>query len=390
MGRQPGAVRGARAWCTVALMALLIASCAPDQGSRGPAPGAGQSVPSATAQSAAPPAPSPSSVAPPAPTATAAPAPATLKAIEYGLLADAFVYLGLERGYFAEQAIELDLIRAEPIQVTTLLATNQVDLAVISVSNQLFQALGRGVELRAVADAGRNVPRYSSTFLSVRKDLLDSGRVRDYPDLRGLTIALSGFGGGTTLYLGKGLERGGLTRDDANLVQVPYPDMAAAFSNRVLDAAMLTEPFGTLAQRQGLATKWKMAGELAGEVPGQLLHFSPSMGGDKRTAGERFMIGYVRAVRNYYDAFISGRGDRAPAVDVLIRRTNIKDPTLYDEMSMPTVDPNPYIDLPGIAAQQDWFYTQGLTPELRAPVDLTTFADRAFVDRALAVLGPYR
>src|SRR5262245_20595862 len=53
-----------------------------------------------------------------APTPTAAPpAPVTLKGTDFGLLADAITYLGLERGYFAEQGVDLDLARVEPIQI---------------------------------------------------------------------------------------------------------------------------------------------------------------------------------------------------------------------------------------------------------------------------------
>ena len=174
------------------------------------------------------------------------------------------------------------------------------------------------------------------------------------------------------------------------MVQVSHPDQQAAFANRTIDAAVQAEPYATITKRQGLTGKWKLAGELVGDAPLLLLQFSPEMYTRKRAEGARLMIAYTRAARDYYDAFISGPGDRASAVDILIRRTPVKDPALYDEMGFYTVDPNPHVDVPGISAQQQWFFARGQMPELRAPVDLAAFTDRQFVDYALSVLGPYR
>lgn len=385
---RPGLSLGRRAALPALLAASLTLGCAAPSAPP-PAPPTSQGASAAPATTAARASQPPGATAtPPAPSPV--PAAVTLKGTEFGVVSDAVLWLGLDRGYFAEQGITLDLTRVEPIQVAALLATGQADLGIVGVSTGLFQALGRGVEVRFVADAARQSPRFSAAGLSVRKDLLDAGRVRDYPDLRGLNVGLAGMGGITHWYLGRALERGGLGLDDVNIVNLSQPDMPPAFANGVIDAGMQAEPFATIGERQNISRRWKSAGELAGDSPMLLMQFSQAMASEKRAAGERFMVAYTRSIRDYYDAFVSGRGDRAAAIDVMIAHSPVKDRSLYDDMSYVTIDPNPYVDAAGLTVQQEWFFNHGMMPELRAPVDLAAFADRGFVDHALSVLGPYR
>lgn len=377
--RVGSAVSVRRGWCAALLAALLLAACA---------------VPAAEPRGAAPPATSASSAvqapaASVASTATALPRE-SLKVAELGVISDASTYFAIERGYFAEQGLDIELARTDPQPVFTLVASGQMDMGMVSVSNAFFHGLGRDLPVRLVAEAARGTPEFSSSGLAVRQDLIASGRVRDYPDLRGLTIALAGSGGLTTMYLGRALERGGLTFDDINLVTVAYPDMLAAFANSAIDAAIQTEPLATLGQQRGLLTKWRSSGELTGDQPTLVLMYGPSLLGERRTAGERFLLAYGRGVRDYYDAFISKRGDRAAAVEILTRYTNVKDAALYDQMGFSSVNPDLAVDIAGIAAQQDWFWQHGLLPELRAPIDVAATTDNRFVERALATLGPYR
>src|SRR5262249_59941766 len=69
------------------------------------------------------------------------------------------------------------------------LTTNQIDVAGGGVNASMFSAIGRGLPLKIVAGISGN-GAYSSSALVVRRELIDSGRVKDYPDLKGLRIAL--------------------------------------------------------------------------------------------------------------------------------------------------------------------------------------------------------
>src|SRR5262249_56672350 len=101
------------------------------------------------------------------------------------------------------------------------------------------QHLQRGLARGADAPGGRQgehpSPEWDFVSLMVRKDLVDSGQVRDYRDLKGLTIAMAGPAAAPEIEVAKALEKGGLTLADVNLTIVSFPDMIAAFPNKAID-----------------------------------------------------------------------------------------------------------------------------------------------------------
>jgi NitT/TauT family transport system substrate-binding protein len=71
----------------------------------------------------------------------------------------------------------------------------------------------------------------------------------------------------------------------------------------------------------------------------------------------RFMKAYLRGVRDYNDAFRKDTG-RAAIVDILSKNT-VKKPELYATMVMPGLDPNGAINVAGMTADMEWFFSKG-------------------------------
>lgn len=70
-------------------------------------------------------------------------------------------------------------------------------------------------------------------------------------DLKGKKIAINTLKGINEVAVASSLKKHGLQRGDVNLVEVPIPNMPAALKDGQVDAAMLGEPFITIAERQG-------------------------------------------------------------------------------------------------------------------------------------------
>src|SRR5206468_7573082 len=87
--------------------------------------------------------------------------------------------------------------------------------------------------------------------------LYDAGRGRTLVDLKGMNIAFTPPGKGTTsaCALSAGLQRAGLSLEDLNVEPLAFPDMVPAFANGAIDAAMITEPLLTPAMKQGSAVR---------------------------------------------------------------------------------------------------------------------------------------
>jgi len=72
-----------------------------------------------------------------------------------GLLTEAGVYIGLERGYFREEGLELDLIPfARSAEQMVALGTGELQFGVGAPDVSLFNSVARDVEVKLVSPNG--------------------------------------------------------------------------------------------------------------------------------------------------------------------------------------------------------------------------------------------
>jgi ABC-type nitrate/sulfonate/bicarbonate transport system substrate-binding protein len=391
----------------ILVAALLGAGCGPTSGS---APAAAPAKPSGAA------APAPASGAPAAPAASTsgaaagssasgaapaagatppaatglAPMPPPLsppQTITYGTSANvnsAGVYVGIERGYFRELGLAIEIIpfngAAEMFQP---LAASQLDMGTADTGAGIFNALARGLPLRFVADSNHVEPGHSPTAWIIRKDVWDSGAFRDLPDFRGKRLSGSARGSSVDSYAHRTLALAGLTPADVDLQYVSFPDVMPAFANQALDAAILIEPFATAAGEQGLGVRWKGVADLLGPSHGTFIIFAPSFATQRQEAGRRFLIAYLRGVRDYLDAFGQGK-DQDAIIGILTKYTSIKDPAVFKKIVVPAMDPNGQTLTDSVKAQQQWYVENGFVP---TAVNVDEFFDSSYADYAVSVLG---
>jgi ABC-type nitrate/sulfonate/bicarbonate transport system substrate-binding protein len=366
-----------------ALVALTIALALGVACARPSAPGAApaSAPPAAPAAGAGQPA-----AAPAAEPAVAAPLspPVDVKLSIFGSITDAGIFIALDREYFRAEGLNVETVPSDSaLKIIPFLATGQVDVSGISQSPALFNAVGRGVPIKAVADKGRISRDHGYAALVVRKDLVDSGRVRDYADLRGLRVNSPGRGTASWGLLARALEAGGLTPADVESEELTQPDVIPALANRALDAALLLEPFVSAAATRGVGVRWKGADEFAPDAQNGILAYAPQFVQTQPEAARRFMVAYLRGVRDYVDAFNTGTG-QDEIVDILIKHTPIKDRAVYATMAPAGFEPNGRINVEFLRAEQDLYAREGL---LTDPMDLAALVDHQYVDYAAARLG---
>jgi NitT/TauT family transport system substrate-binding protein len=250
----------------------------------------------------------------------------------------------------------------------------------------MYNAFAREIDVRLVADKGRIPPGHGNAGLVVRPDLWESG-VRTLTALRGRRVGLAGYtaGSAVTLFLGVALERQGMSLSDIEPVDVPLPDLNTALSNRSLDAGIQIEPLLTLGLANGLFQLIQRSDELAPNLQSGFVLYSAAFARHQTEAGRRWMVGYLRGVRDYYDAFERNRG-RAEVVEILARTTGVRDLSLYDRMVSSYMDPNGRMNVQSLIDAQEWFAAHGYVPQ---KVDVQALVDYQFVDYALGVLGEY-
>jgi NitT/TauT family transport system substrate-binding protein len=323
-----------------------------------------------------------------APAATApAAAPAETTTVKVGVLpviSSGPLFIAMERGYLREYGIEVVTeVFDTGARMIPPLATGQLDVGSGAISAALFNAVAREIRLKAVALQAASTPGHGNIAMFVRKDLLDSGAFKDYPDMRGMKVAITTKGTSSEILLDRALQHGGLTMSDVEVVELTVTDMAAAFTTNNLDIGFINEPTATATSDKGFAVRWKGGDEI---FPNQLFaawFYSEQFASQRPDVATKFMAALLRGTRDFIDAFDHGK-DKAAVVDILIKNTPVKDRPLYDRMVNAGMNPNGYIDLEMLEADQDWYAANG---QVQTKVPVERLVDHSFVDKALEIIG---
>jgi NitT/TauT family transport system substrate-binding protein len=300
------------------------------------------------------------------------------------IMAEAALYLAIDRDYFHQYGITIELINgtsgAESMQ---LLAGEQIDVALAGLTVALFNLVQRGVQVKLVVPVDTYYPDASTLFLMVRPELLARGEIRDYGDLAGHRVAVPVRGAFIHYLLGLALRRGGLEVEAVEVVEMPFADANAALASGAISAAIQSEPLATLAAEQGIAVKWRSAGEIRPGLVGAGFFFGPGLLSRRRDVGERWVMAYLRGTREY-DALLQRPGGRDEIAAILSRYTAATDTSLYARMTLPTFGANGELDLAMFDEQRRWYVEHASAP---ASVELRQAVDPSFADQAVQELG---
>jgi NitT/TauT family transport system substrate-binding protein len=348
---------------------------------------------------ASPPAAAPAAAPTAAPTvapATAAPAqaePTQMTQVSIGNTgntADAPLYIAYEKGYFREQGIDASFKYVQSAgDAIAPLGAGQLDVSAGAISAGLFNAVARGVDVKIVADkgvhSGSPVNGFTSAVILVVPKA-DVAKYRTLADIKGKTVALNSTGTGNEVMLDRGLQAIGLSNKDINIKPLGFPDMLPALTTHGVDLAVEIEPFVTQGQANGILEPWIKSEELYAGQEGGVLIFGTSLTKQHPDVADRFMIAYIKGVRDYYEAFGAKHKDQEQIAALIAKNSNVKDPALYAKMSWDPIDPNGYVNADPVAYDLDWYATHGYVQERP---NLAQVIDNTFVDHALTVLGKY-
>lgn len=299
-------------------------------------------------------------------------------------VSDAGIYIAYDRGYFRAEGLDVTLTQLDATtMVTTALASGQIDVAGGSPSAGVYNAIREGVPIRIVADKGRMTPGHGYISLVVRRGLRD--QVKRATDLKGRRLAWAAFdtGGTNAVALDRLLRMGGLQPNDVAPVNLSFADSLTALGSGGVDAAYLIEPLVQLAVARGIGQVLLTGDQIYPNQQVAVLLYGPGFWQQRPDVATRFMVAYLRGVRDYDDAF-SGKGNRAAIIAILAAHTRVKDPAMYARMAMPAIDPNGEVNLVGMEADQRWFQAHGL---VKGPLTASQMFDDRFIKAAVQRLS---
>ena len=279
------------------------------------------------------------------------------------VISNAALYVAMDKGFFAERGITVETERfASGAKMIAPLSTGQLEVAVGSPSAGLYNAVAGGMDFRIVADKGQIRPKHSFTGgIVVRKDLLDSGKVKSVKDLKGMRIANGAKGIVLDYLLAKVLEHGGLAYDAVDVVYLAYPDIVKALASRAVDAAVLPEPWIVQAERQKVGASFVLSEQVPSIATFQIgvVMYSGKFIKERPKVARAFMQAYVQGLKLY-----NGKGGLKDAEVAGILAKHLKLPVETIQATLPVyLDPTGRPRVQDLAAFQDWFHQMGWVKE---------------------------
>jgi NitT/TauT family transport system substrate-binding protein len=304
---------------------------------------------------------------------------------------DVGFFIAEKKGYFKEEGLDVSFVNFDSgAKMVAPLGAGQLEVGAGSPSAGLYNAVTRGIHIKIVADKGSTPPGYGFQPLLVRKDLVESGRYKSLKDLKGMKIAGSAPGSGSTSTLNEALKKGGLKYSDVDRVFLGFPQHVAALQNKAVDASMTTEPSATKAIQSGAAVRVMGDDEIYPNHQLAVVLYSDDFIKKNPDAAKRFMRAYLRAVRVYNDALKDGHiaGPGADdVINILTEYTNVKDPAVYRAINVQACNPNGAVDVPSLKNDLVFFKEQG---EVKGAVTVDDVLDNSFAAAAVKDLGVYK
>ena len=311
----------------------------------------------------------------------------TVKVGTVGGLTDAGIFIAQAKGYFSEQGIALDhKMFGSSSDFMPALGSGQLDVAGIIVSAGLFNSVAGGINLRIVGDKQSVMKDFTTPVFIIRKDLFESGKHQKLADLKGLRFAISAKPSLSWFCSVEWAQMKGLKEKDVTWVELGYPQMLPSFQSKSIDIAHIIDPFTTKVIEANMADLIGDAYEVTPDGTVVPIVYSEAFAAQKRDLAQKFMVAYMKGVRDYNDAYRKNK-NRAEITKILADATKT-DSALVERMRKGGLDPDQKVNKKWISATQDFLFNHKYVHQ---KIDLDKLIDPSFAEYAVKQLaGPYK
>lgn len=309
-------------------------------------------------------------------------------ALDIGMLkltSSAPLFIGIEKGFFAEEGIEANATwfdAAQPIAVAT--ASGSVDVGATGITASLYNMVAGGQKLVIVADKGREQAGYSSSALLFPSD----SPLNSIEDLKGKKVGITQTGSTYHYMAGRLLENHGLTLQDIELIPLNnIKGLMEALKSKQVDAVLLNEPNISTVVEEGYG---KVVAQIGDEMDYQTsgIFFSPALA-ENKDAAQRFLRAYIKSSRYYYDAVLNKEngevvpGENYEEVVNIIAQYTDQEPDMIKK-GMPYMDRDGKLLESDIKTQVEWYAKEKL---IEQAIDTTEIVNTQLLEDALQSLG---
>lgn len=312
--------------------------------------------------------------------------PVTVRIAEDGSASGAGFYIAYEKGYFKDYNINVKFVTFQNSDdMLPALAAGKIDIAGGISSASFFNSIAQGMDVKMIADKGHNIPGKSYFSFVISKDM--QNKIKSYKDFKGKRIAVSTRNAVDDYIFQQMLNHAGLKRSDVHFVLMPdFGNMLAAIGNNQIDAALQIEPLITKGIQQGMQVRFGDTTDYAPKAQIAMVLGSPQFVKNHDVA-LRFMVAYLKGVRDYNDAFVKNTAPKDPIIKIMMKHTPLKDAKVWKQVDVTGLNPNGSMYVDDIKKQYDWYKSNGA---IKGKVDFNSAVDTSIAKEAVKVLGKYQ
>ncbi|HEX4194614.1 MAG TPA: ABC transporter substrate-binding protein [Stellaceae bacterium] len=294
--------------------------------------------------------------------------PAYAETIKVGLsrlLGYPAVPIGLARGYFKAQGLDVEMVffdSAQPISVGV--ASGDIDFGVSGMSAGFYNLAAQG-QLKLIAASGGEAPGFHAMAYLASPKAYEAG-LTSPKDLAGHSVAVTQLGTSLHYSIAVAAQKFGFPLSSVAVKPLQSnTNVIAALGGGTIDAAVLPETTAATAIQKGDAKFIGWVSDLSTNLVSASACFTATKTASTRGAMvKRFLIAYRQGLKDFHDAFITADGKRqdsatAPAMVKLMEDFT---GTSSDEIerTIPYVAPEGAIDAHSIDTQIAWYKSQNL------------------------------
>jgi NitT/TauT family transport system substrate-binding protein len=263
-------------------------------------------------------------------------------------------------------------------EILSQVATGQLHVGGTGMGAAGFNAVASSLPVEFVAPLHSG---YVEDYFTVRKASWEK-EVKRIADLKGKPVALNVRGAAVEWMLDQALRKDGLTLRDVQVKIMPFPDMVPALETGAVEAAILTEPFPTLAEERGVALRPLPRPGGAKATPITAVFWNREWATKEPELAHKVMLAYLKAAR---DLALDNGWKQERNIDLMVKYTGAKADVIRRARAH-ALDPNLDMDPAVLESMQRLSGEMGFL-KYKDLLPVSRLFNFAYRDRAVAELG---
>ncbi|MEQ7124524.1 ABC transporter substrate-binding protein [Actinopolymorpha sp. B11F2] len=261
------------------------------------------------------------------------------------------LHLGKAKGFFEEQNIDLEVVNTTGgAAAVPGVVSGDFDFAFGNVTS-LIIARSQNIPLKAIANGNASTGEVGKDFGGIV--VPEDSPINSAKDLAGKTVAINNLQNISDTTTRASIRKDGGDPTGVRFSELPFPEMPAAVANHRVDAAMVVEPFLTIAMDQGAKLVASNFADPAPDLTIACYFTTEEVIAEEADLTTRFTAAIEKSL-----AYADEHPDEAR--EILSTYTEI-DPAVADKIVLPAWPPD--VNADAVQTLADLMYEDGLIKE---------------------------